>query len=116
MTTKVKRIVFIFNISKMRTKQYTSNKEDSMRRETLLMKDWRFSMPGAETEVCDLPHTRNAVDGQDGGNDYLRTACVYEKTFAAPDYAPEKERVFLVYLTKWSIRSHWASTTPQPAR
>ena len=68
-----------------------------MRRETLLMKDWRFSMPGAETEVCDLPHTWNAVDGQDGGNDYLRTACVYEKTFAAPDYAPEKERVFLVF-------------------
>ncbi|MBP3879822.1 MAG: glycoside hydrolase family 2 protein [Lachnospiraceae bacterium] len=68
-----------------------------MRRETLLMKDWRFTMPGAEPETCDLPHTWNAVDGQDGGNDYLRTACVYEKTFPIPDFSPGSERVFLVF-------------------
>ncbi len=27
-----------------------------------------------------LPHTWNASDGQDGGNDYFRGACVYKKT------------------------------------
>ena len=28
----------------------------------------------------DLPHTWNAEDGQDGGNDYFRGSCVYRKT------------------------------------
>jgi len=44
---------------------------------------WRFSKVSAVPEIfpedweqVSLPHTWNAVDGQDGGNDYWRgTAC-----------------------------------------
>ncbi len=33
-------------------------------------------------ELVNLPHSWNAVDGQDGGNDYFRGSCVYTKSFA----------------------------------
>ena len=33
-------------------------------------------------ELVNLPHSWNAEDGQDGGNDYFRGSCVYKKTFA----------------------------------
>ena len=33
-----------------------------------------------EGEVISLPHTWNAIDGQDGGNDYFRGSCLYVKT------------------------------------
>ena len=33
----------------------------------------------AEPEVVNLPHTWNAKDGQDGGNDYFRGDCIYKK-------------------------------------
>ena len=33
-------------------------------------------------ELVNLPHSWNAVDGQDGGNDYYRGSCVYTKSFA----------------------------------
>ncbi len=35
----------------------------------------------SQGESVTLPHTWNAVDGQDGGNDYHRGACWYVKTF-----------------------------------
>jgi len=31
-------------------------------------------------EAVNLPHTWNATDGQDGGNDYFRGACLYKKS------------------------------------
>jgi hypothetical protein len=34
----------------------------------------------ADWETVDLPHSWNAVDGQDGGNDYFRGTCYYAKT------------------------------------
>ena len=56
-----------------------------MRTITSLTENWTFlkeapdalcaaSMPG---ETVTLPHTWNAVDGQDGGNDYYRGTCYY---------------------------------------
>ncbi len=45
---------------------------------------WLFTKPGAVPETVNLPHTWNAVDGQDGGNDYFRGFCIYEKTFSRP--------------------------------
>ena len=45
--------------------------------------NWVFSKEGT-TEVITLPHTWNAVDGQDGGNDYYRGTCTYTKTFEKP--------------------------------
>ena len=67
-----------------------------MRKEILLMKNWTFTMPGKAAESVDLPHTWNALDGQDGGNDYLRTACTYSTVFPAPE-TDSSERVFLVF-------------------
>ena len=54
--------------------------------------NWRFcktaqvpvSMP--EWEKVTLPHTWNAVDGQDGGNDYWRGTAMYCKEFSKPDH------------------------------
>ena len=40
--------------------------------------DWNFSIDGKEKEVVNIPHTWNNIDGQDGGNDYLRTLATYE--------------------------------------
>lgn len=45
--------------------------------------NWVFSKAGT-AEVVTLPHTWNAIDGQDGGNDYYRGTCTYTKTFAKP--------------------------------
>ena len=55
---------------------------------------WRFfrkDQPAADTlaagEAVTLPHTWNAKDGQDGGNDYYRGTCWYAKRFAKPELA-----------------------------
>lgn len=66
-----------------------------MRRTEKLMQDWLFSKNG-EKRLVDLPHTWNALDGQDGGNDYFRGTCVYEKQIARPDFQ-EDERVYLQF-------------------
>jgi len=61
---------------------------------------WRFSktasVPEAlpDWEEVSLPHTWNAVDGQDGGNDYWRGTACYVKSFVRPE-APENSRVYL---------------------
>lgn len=44
-----------------------------------LNKDWTFTKEG-NAEKVNLPHTWNAVDGQDGGADYYRGTCRYTKT------------------------------------
>ncbi len=65
-----------------------------MRKTTIINADWLFRYhDGTETRL-DLPHTWNAQDGQDGGGDYWRGTCVYEKTFPMPAHGPEE----LVYL------------------
>ena len=45
-------------------------------------------------EHVDLPHTWNAIDGQDGGNDYFRGTCCYAKT-VRKDELPKGEKYFL---------------------
>ena len=66
-----------------------------MRKEIILDKNWMFTKPGKDPIQVDLPHTWNALDGQDGGNDYLRTTCNYETSFERPDFDPETEQVYL---------------------
>ena len=56
--------------------------------------DWVFQKPGEEPYDVTLPHTWNAEDGQDGGNDYWRGTAEYRKTFFKPEIAPG-EKVFL---------------------
>ncbi len=55
---------------------------------------WLFAKPGQELEPVTLPHTWNAVDGQDGGNDYWRGTAVYRKSFARPELQ-DGERMFI---------------------
>lgn len=43
-----------------------------------------------------LPHTWNALDGQDGGNDYYRGTCHYLKTFSKRDL-PENDVYYLEF-------------------
>ena len=64
-------------------------------------KNWDFYKGAAdiqartgEKELVNLPHTWNAVDGQDGGNDYFRGPCLYVKTVAKADL-PKGEKVYL---------------------
>lgn len=67
------------------------------RYESLLNRDWQFAGPDGQNITVRLPHTWNNIDGQDGGNDYYRGTCSYTTTFAAPDYDPESECVYLEF-------------------
>lgn len=63
---------------------------------------WAFtkmadSVPSELPEKWDwvnLPHTWNAIDGQDGGNDYYRGACYYAKKLDTMDL-PKADRYYL---------------------
>ncbi|MBQ1261342.1 MAG: glycoside hydrolase family 2 protein [Clostridia bacterium] len=61
-----------------------------MRNIVNLNKSWLFVKNTADISLnegiaVDLPHTWNATDGQDGGNDYFRGSCLYKKTLALAD-------------------------------
>ena len=76
-----------------------------MRKITTLTEGWRFlkaAIPvdtamayAAQGEAVTLPHTWNAVDGQDGGNDYHRGSCWYVRELTAEETAGE--RLFLEF-------------------
>lgn len=68
-----------------------------MRKRETLNQGWLFIGPDKKEIPVNLPHTWNAVDGQDGGNDYWRGSCVYTKTFDAPAYDPATECVYLEF-------------------
>ena len=68
-----------------------------MRSIAKLMKDWQFTGPDGVTAAVALPHTWNAVDGQDGGNDYWRGTCTYRTSFAAPAFDPAQQQVWLQF-------------------
>ncbi len=55
-----------------------------MREITLFNHNWLFKGPKGQSVSLDLPHTVNAVDGQDGGNDYFRGTVTYTKVFEIP--------------------------------
>lgn len=84
---------------------------------------WAFSKQAEEVpaempkmwDVISLPHSWNAVDGQDGGNDYYRGTAYYAKTFHKMDL-PEAKKYFLeirganssatVYLNGQELATH----------
>ena len=57
-----------------------------MREIISLNENWTLSFPKGDhaTEQVNLPHTWNAVDGNDGNGSYLRTTGVYTRTFVQP--------------------------------
>ena len=68
-----------------------------MREITKIMKGWEFTGPDGTTTTVDLPHTWNAHDGQDGGNDYWRGTCIYRTRFAAPQFNTASQQVWIQF-------------------
>ena len=61
-----------------------------MRNILSLNENWLFvkdttDVSAREGEAINLPHSWNAIDGQDGGNDYFRGSCLYVKTINKAD-------------------------------
>lgn len=117
------RMYHYIQMAKLRTKkivQYYLNrrifKGENMRKRILMNKDWSFTLADKDTVKLDIPHTWNALDGQDGGNDYYRGKGVYEKTFDMPEFDKEAEEVYLefqgvnssseVYVNDEKVASH----------
>ena len=67
-----------------------------MRVEQLMNQEWAFRYRDGSVQTVNIPHTWNNLDGQDGGNDYYRGTCTYEKTFPAPACSPDK-RIYLEF-------------------
>ncbi len=73
-----------------------------MRHLVSINNDWLFLKNTAEApaampqngEPITLPHTWNARDGQDGGNDYFRGSCCYARTLRRSDL-PAAEQYYL---------------------
>ncbi len=70
-----------------------------MRTITNLNQDWLFVKGTADVtarngEPVSLPHTWNATDGLDGGNDYFRGPCLYVKTLKKAEL-PSADRHYL---------------------
>ena len=68
--------------------------------------NWEFLKGVSEVNAAEvgesitIPHTWNATDGQDGGNDYFRGSCVYKKTLNAE--RSEERRVGKECRSRWS--------------
>ncbi len=70
-------------------------------RNTISWKDaWRFAKTAVipdklpqDWESVTLPHTWNAADGQDGGNDYWRGTATYCRAFDRPELEPDGRAV-----------------------
>ena len=67
-----------------------------MRTYQLLNDNWLFTDMDGATAPVDIPHTWNAQDGQDGGDDYRRGTCTYCKDFPKPEFG-ENQRVYLEF-------------------
>ena len=72
-----------------------------MRNKTVWNDNWKFVKDSGDVsavpenaEIVTIPHTWNAVDGQDGGNDYFRGNCIYFKNFEKNEL-PENDKHFL---------------------
>ena len=71
-----------------------------MREIISLNEGWQFSKDCAALShndsmiSVDLPHTWNATDGQDGGNDYFRGSCLYTKKLLKSKL-PEADQYYL---------------------
>jgi len=89
-------------IKKLQPQKIELERIVSMRQIVNLNTKWAFSkeaeaVPASMPEKwywVNLPHTWNAIDGQDGGGDYYRGTCYYAKTIDRIDL-PESERYFL---------------------
>ena len=58
---------------------------------------WKFYLEKNDPVMVNIPHTWNNIDGQDGGNDYLRILARYEKEIDCPSFDREKEDVYIEF-------------------
>ncbi|MGL5972298.1 MAG: glycoside hydrolase family 2 TIM barrel-domain containing protein [Oscillospiraceae bacterium] len=65
-----------------------------MRKVISINEKWSFSKDNIKFENVNLPHTWNNLDGQDGGADYLRQKCYYNKKL---DLIKTDKRVFIEF-------------------
>ena len=73
-----------------------------MRKVLNINRKWAFSKDfseipsqiNAKWNLVNLPHTWNAIDGQDGGNDYYRGICCYAKELTKEEL-PDADRYYL---------------------
>lgn len=64
-----------------------------MREKTLINDNWLFSESHdfENAEKIHIPHTWNAIDGQDGGGDYFRGERYYLRKFVSPELKENEE-------------------------
>ncbi|MDD6307064.1 MAG: glycoside hydrolase family 2 TIM barrel-domain containing protein [Clostridiales bacterium] len=75
-----------------------------MRQKMNMNQKWAFSKEATEVPETmpqkwywvNLPHSWNAIDGQDGGNDYYRGTCYYAKEIEKSEL-PEAEQYYLEF-------------------
>ena len=72
-----------------------------MRNIVNLNENWLFvknttDITASEGEQINVPHSWNAVDGQDGGNDYFRGSCLYKKAVKKADL-PEADLYYIEF-------------------
>ena len=77
-----------------------------MRKEVLLNDGWLFTDVDGNQSQVHIPHTWNALDGQDGGDDYKRGSCCYRKVFAMPNFEANTQQVYLEYALVIGCRLH----------
>ena len=61
-----------------------------MRKIININQGWAFTKDNSAVPTCikeeyekvNLPHCWNAIDGQDGGNDYFRGTCLYKRVLS----------------------------------
>ncbi len=63
--------------------------------------NWLFVKDTTDVSICEgeqvsIPHSWNATDGQDGGNDYFRGSCLYKKTIKKSDL-PEADLYYIEF-------------------
>ncbi len=68
-----------------------------MRTTINLNRDWIFTGRDEKNVQVDVPHTWNAEDGQDGGNDYYRGIGTYRRSFGKPVFDPDRQLVYLQF-------------------
>ena len=58
---------------------------------------WKFTDTTGNLSFVTLPHTWNAKDGQNGGNNYRRGTCTYATTFTVPEFDAATQQVWLQF-------------------
>ena len=76
--------------------KFNWNEAWSFTKDAGLITDNHTAQKLTDWEAVTLPHTWNAEDGQDGGNDYYRGTCYYTKKLAKAD-CKDAEQVYIEF-------------------